>query len=139
MGFRRFLFWTIFSSSFSCKPYDVNYRCMLNCFLFEKFYLHYALCDFDSILLHCTKLFIRLSIGSEQIFDITFETTPIEKSCVRHSQNQQLLYYSESTTVCEPGYWFRKFSGFDFFDFPFPGFSNKNSRFCQLVSLWNLG
>ena len=28
---------------------------MLSCFLFEKFYLHYALCDFDSILWHCTK------------------------------------------------------------------------------------
>ena len=35
---------------------------MLDCFLFEKFYLHYALCDFDSILLHWTKLFIRQSI-----------------------------------------------------------------------------
>ena len=45
---------------------------MLNCFLFEKFYLHYALCDFDSILLHCTKLFIRQSIDREQIFDVTF-------------------------------------------------------------------
>ena len=57
---------------------------MLNCFLFEKFYLHYALCDFDSILLHCTKLFIRQSIDREQIFDVTFENPPIEKSCVRH-------------------------------------------------------
>ena len=47
---------------------------MLNCFLFEKFYFHYALCDFDSILLHCTKLlFIRQSIDREQIFDVTFE------------------------------------------------------------------
>ena len=45
---------------------------MLNCFLFEKFYLHYALCDFDSILLHCTKLFIRQSIDRKQIFDVTF-------------------------------------------------------------------
>ena len=27
---------------------------MFNCFLFEKFYLHYAPCDFDSILCHCT-------------------------------------------------------------------------------------
>ena len=49
---------------------------MLNCFLFEKFYLHYALCDLDSILLHCTKLFIRQSINREQIFDVTFETLP---------------------------------------------------------------
>ena len=33
------------------QPYDVNYVCLkLKCFLFEKFYLHYALCDFDSIL-----------------------------------------------------------------------------------------
>ena len=48
-------------------------RClMLNCFLFEKFNLHYALCDFDSILFHCTKLFIRESIDREQIFDVTF-------------------------------------------------------------------
>ena len=49
---------------------------MLNCFLIEKFYLHYALCDFDSILLHCTKLFIRQSIDRKQIFDVTFETPP---------------------------------------------------------------
>ena len=49
---------------------------MLNCFLFEKFYLHYALCDFDSILLHYAKLFIRQSIDHEQIFDVTFENPP---------------------------------------------------------------
>ena len=49
---------------------------MLNCFLFEKFYLHYALGDFDSILLHYAKLFIRQSIDSEQIFDVIFETPP---------------------------------------------------------------
>ena len=53
---------------------------MLNCLLFEKFYLHYALCDFDSILLHYAKLFIRQSINSEQIFDVTFENPLIEKS-----------------------------------------------------------
>ena len=47
---------------------------VLNCFLFEKFYLHYALIDFDSILLHCTKLFICQSIDREQIFDVTFQT-----------------------------------------------------------------
>ena len=49
---------------------------MLNCFLFEKFYLHYALCDFDSILLHYAKLFIRQSIDREQIFDVAFENPP---------------------------------------------------------------
>ena len=49
---------------------------MLNCFLFEKFYLHYAQCDFDSVTLLCTKLFIRQSINREQIFDVTFETPP---------------------------------------------------------------
>ena len=46
---------------------------MLNCFLLEKFYLHYALCDFDSILLHCTNLFIRQSVDREQIFDVIFQ------------------------------------------------------------------
>ena len=49
---------------------------MLNCFLFEKFYLHYALCDFDSILLHYAKLFIRQSIDREKNFDVTFQTPP---------------------------------------------------------------
>ena len=49
---------------------------MLNCFLVEKFYLHYAVYDFDSILLHCTKLFIRQSIDREKNFDVTFETPP---------------------------------------------------------------
>ena len=57
----------------------------LNCFLVEKFYLHYAECDFDSILLHCIKLFICQSIDREKNFDVTFEPPPpIEKSCVRH-------------------------------------------------------
>ena len=51
---------------------------MLNCFLFEKFYLHYALCDFDSILLHYAKLFIRQSIDREKIFDVTFQTPPLK-------------------------------------------------------------
>ena len=49
---------------------------MLNCFLVDKFYLHYTVCDFDSILLHCTKLFIRQSIDCEKIFDVTFENPP---------------------------------------------------------------
>ena len=53
---------------------DVNL--MLNRFLVEKFYLHYAVCDFDSILLHCTKLFIRQSIDREKMFDVTFENPP---------------------------------------------------------------
>ena len=57
---------------------------MLNCLLFEKFDLNYALCHFDSILLHYAKLFVRQSIDREQIFDVTFENPPIEKSCVRH-------------------------------------------------------
>ena len=53
---------------------------MLNCFLVEKIYLHYAVCDFDSILLHCTKLFICQRIDREQIFDVTFETPPLKNS-----------------------------------------------------------
>ena len=57
---------------------------MFNCFLFEKFYLHYALCEFDSILLYYPKLFIRQSKDREQIFSVTFDPPPIEKSCVRH-------------------------------------------------------
>ena len=48
----------------------------LNFFLFQKLYLHYSMCDFDSILLHYAKLFIRLSIDREQIFDVTFEPPP---------------------------------------------------------------
>ena len=51
---------------------------MLNCFLFEKFCLHYALCDFGSILLYYTKLFTRQSIDREQIFDVTFENPPLK-------------------------------------------------------------
>ena len=75
-GFRSFCFEQFFlHRSFPNLMTSVNYnRCMLNCFLFEKFYLHYPLCDFDSILLHCTKLFIRRSLDREQIFDVTFET-----------------------------------------------------------------
>ena len=51
---------------------------MLNCFWFEKFNLHYALCDFDFILLHCTKLFIRQSIDREQVFDVTFQNPTLK-------------------------------------------------------------
>ena len=51
---------------------------MLICFLVEKFYLHYALCDFDSILSRFTELFIRQSIDREQIFDVTFENYPLK-------------------------------------------------------------
>ena len=51
---------------------------MLDCFLFEKFSLHYARCNFDSILLHCTQLFIRQSIDPEQNFDVTFQTPPLK-------------------------------------------------------------
>ena len=49
---------------------------MLDSFLVQKFYLQYALCDFDSILLHYAKLFIRQSIDREQIFDVIFEPPP---------------------------------------------------------------
>ena len=51
---------------------------MLNCFLVEKFYLHYAVCDFDFIFLYCTKLFIRQSIDREKNFDVTFEPSPLK-------------------------------------------------------------
>ena len=65
---------------------------ILNCFLFEKFYLHYAQCNFDSIFLHCAKLFIRQSIDHEQIFDVTFQNPPIEKSCVRHCMVETRMF-----------------------------------------------
>ena len=61
---------------------------MFNCFLFEKFYLHYAQCDFDSIMLHCTKLFIRQSINREQIFDVTFEPPPLKNPAYATVQHQ---------------------------------------------------
>ena len=51
---------------------------MLNCFLVEKFYLHYALSDFNSILLHCTKLFIHQSIDYKQIFVVTFQNPSLK-------------------------------------------------------------
>ena len=63
--------------------FSIDVCLMLDCFLFEKFYLYYALCGFDFILRQCTKIFIRQSIDCEQIFDVTLNP-PIEKSCVRH-------------------------------------------------------
>ena len=65
---------------------------MLNCFLFEKFYLHYALSGFDSILLHYAKLFIRQSIDREQIFDVTFENPPLKNLAYATAQTNSLLY-----------------------------------------------
>ena len=78
MGFRSFCFEQFFldrSVANLMMLAMIDVCSMLNCFLFEKFYryLHYALCDFDSILLHCTKLLIRQSIDCEQIYDVTFE------------------------------------------------------------------
>ena len=86
MGFCSFCFEQFFLHHLvaNLMIFSTDVCLMLNCFLFEKFYLHYALCDFVSILLHYAKLFIRQSIDREQIFDVTFENPPIEKSCVRH-------------------------------------------------------
>ena len=80
MEVRSFCFeqFFLYHSAENLMMFTTDVCLMLNCFLFEKFYLHYALCDFDSILLHYAKLFIRQSIpvDHEQIFDVTFETTP---------------------------------------------------------------
>ena len=86
MGFCSFCFEQFFlhRSVANLMMLTVDVCLMLICFLFEKFYLHYALCDFDSILLHYAKLFIRQSINRDQIFDVTFEPPPIAQSCVRH-------------------------------------------------------
>ena len=86
MGFRSFCFQQFFlhRSVANLMMLTIHACLMLNCFLFENFYLHYALCDFDSILLHYAKLFIRQSIDRDQIFDVTFDPPPIAQSCVRH-------------------------------------------------------
>ena len=68
-----------FSSTFSCNLMMltiIDVCLMPNCFLLEKLCLHYTLCDFDFILLHCTRLLIRQSIDHEQIFDVTFQPPP---------------------------------------------------------------
>ena len=79
----------------------------LNCFLFEKFYLHYELCDFNSILLHCTKLFIRQSIDRKQIFDVVFRNPPLKnpayatayKCCLSYFSIFKLIVFSEVKTL----------------------------------------
>ena len=78
MGFCSFCFEQFFldRSLANLMMLTIDVCLMLDCFLVEKLYLHYALCNFDSILLHCTKLFIRQSIDHEQIFEVTFETSP---------------------------------------------------------------
>ena len=81
MGFRSFCFEQFFlhrSVANRMMLTVIDVCLMLNCLMFEKFYLHCALCDFYSILLHCTKLFIRQSIDREQIFDVTFEPPPLK-------------------------------------------------------------
>ena len=64
---------------------------MLNCLLFEKIDLQYALCHFDSILLHYAKLFIRQSIDREQIFDVTFENPPLKHPAYATAPEQLLV------------------------------------------------
>ena len=78
MGFRSFCFEQFFlhRSVANLMMLTIDVCLMLNCFLFEKFYLHCALCDFDSILLHYAKLFIRQSIDREKNFGVTSETPP---------------------------------------------------------------
>ena len=75
---------------------------MLNCFLFEKFYLPYALCDLDSILLHYAKLFIRQSIDREQIFDVTFQNPPLKNpayaTVVKYAEVVKAQLEAESAT-----------------------------------------
>ena len=53
---------------------------MPNAKLFFVWKVLFALrtCDFDSILWHCTKLFMRQRIDCEQIFDVTFENPPLK-------------------------------------------------------------
>ena len=87
MDFLRFCFEQFFldRSVANLMILTIDVCLVLNCFLFEKFYLHYALCDFDSIImLHCTELYICQNIHREQIFDVIFQTPPIEKPCVRY-------------------------------------------------------
>ena len=90
----------------------VDVSLMLNRFLVEKFYLHYAVCDFDSILLHCTKLFIRQSIDREKIFDVTFENPPALKNpayateCC--SQNNRLRRIIKTTVSEKDHQWWDK-------------------------------
>ena len=57
MGFVSFCFEQFFldRSVAILMMLTIDVCLVLNCFLFEMFYLHYALCDFDSIWLHCTK------------------------------------------------------------------------------------
>ena len=81
MSFRSFCFEQFFLHRSVAKLVMLNIIdvcLMLNCFLFEKIYLHYALWDFDSILLHCTKLFIRQSIDREQILMSLLKTPPLK-------------------------------------------------------------
>ena len=66
----------LYRSVANLKMLTIDICLMLNCLLFEKFELHYALRHFDSILLHYAKLFIHQSIHREQIFVVTFENPP---------------------------------------------------------------
>ena len=92
---------------------------MLNCIWFEKIYLHYALWDFDSIFLHCTKLFIRQSIDREQIFDVTFETSP----------NWKILRTPLATTVIYSGIFILYIYLFAVLLFNF----KSNIHFCKII------
>ena len=99
MGFRSFCFeqFCLDRSVANLMMLTINVCLMHDCFLVEKFYLHYALCDFDSILLHCTKLFSRQSIDREQIFDVTFEPPPRLKN-LAYATGPHLLRISSYST-----------------------------------------
>ena len=76
MGFRSFCFEQFFlhRSVENLMMLTIDVCLMLNCFSFEKFYLHYALCDLTP---SCyITLFICQSIDREKNFDVTFETPP---------------------------------------------------------------
>ena len=95
MGFRSFCFeqFCLDRSVANLMMLTINVCLMHDCFLVEKFYLHYALCDFDSILLHCTKLFSRQSIDREQIFDVTFDILKQKRRNYQRRLPTNLLYF----------------------------------------------
>ena len=71
---------------------------MPNCFLFDKFYLHYALCDFDSILL----LYIALSylFAKAQIAN-KFLTSLLKTLSLKNSAYATVFIYIWQEDVAE--------------------------------------
>ena len=75
---------------------------MLNCFLFKKFYLHYALCHFiPSCYIALSYLFTKVYIANKFLMSLFKPPPPLKNPAYATDQNTN-LYYEITLFLQEP-------------------------------------